>query len=587
MMKIQEITSKFFPKGMNTLADIIGPQGNLLDKLEKFNAKYMFPDNEEPLKVTKTWRWGNGTYDRVKIAYNRKVMQWHKRPRGMHTLFDRKRTWFENDLKHELLDIEKYLIAARREGAIWLDKDTDDGVLEQYLYLFSQKFNELEELLNIEAENWTIDTIDKKNYHKNQYIRSIEDSDAIVPGIVYIRIFMPAKPINVTNNNEHLIQIPFVPLEIHIKIDISKWMAHTINPMALRDGYNAQWHNYFGLGFNFDIPASLFDSEAELDEMYSIYQWPIFHPFINNYGGNANVGWFWKNYCWGNFGNHILDSFMKMDFKAFFVHMNRWLYNYELVGANPLNNIRKCFLGISDDMIKSSPKFFDIVGYNGIECERQLARIWSYDKANERQNVEKILHYCNETKQCAYSAKCIAYKRNTTEQAYANLTSTLSSIDKELDPKDQLDDHEISDIHRQLGNRFELHNYGRIKYMGIYLIWDKYCGDHTDKYVKYAKMFEGKHFNMSLRDQTVIAYLLSNKFFDAYIYIMALTKKAKGRFIVDDTFETALKVCQADMDEYLVSILPSIRLEDLTPEELAKKKMQKEMLQWTNDIRNN
>ena len=39
-MKIQEITSLFFPNGMDSLGDVIGPQGNLLEKLEIFNTKY-------------------------------------------------------------------------------------------------------------------------------------------------------------------------------------------------------------------------------------------------------------------------------------------------------------------------------------------------------------------------------------------------------------------------------------------------------------------------------------------------------------------------------------------------------------------
>ena len=109
-MQIQEIIELFLPKGTDDLANAIGPQGNLLDKLAAFNIKHILPDNEDPLKVTKKWRWAPGTYDRVKTAYTRKVLQWHRRPRHMHSLFERKRTWYENDMKRELNDIENYLI---------------------------------------------------------------------------------------------------------------------------------------------------------------------------------------------------------------------------------------------------------------------------------------------------------------------------------------------------------------------------------------------------------------------------------------------------------------------------------------------
>ena len=87
-MQIQEIVDLFLPKGTDDLANVIGPQGNLIDKLNIFNDKYMLPAEGQPLKVTKKWRWAPGTYDRVKVAYTRKVMQWHRRPRHMHSIFN-------------------------------------------------------------------------------------------------------------------------------------------------------------------------------------------------------------------------------------------------------------------------------------------------------------------------------------------------------------------------------------------------------------------------------------------------------------------------------------------------------------------
>ena len=47
-MQIQEIIDLFLPKGTDDLANAIGPQGNLLDKLAAFNIKHKLPDNEDP-----------------------------------------------------------------------------------------------------------------------------------------------------------------------------------------------------------------------------------------------------------------------------------------------------------------------------------------------------------------------------------------------------------------------------------------------------------------------------------------------------------------------------------------------------------
>ena len=74
-MNTEDIITTFFPNGVSNLADTIGPQSNILTKIENFNRKYILPDNAEPLKITKKWRWSPGTYDKVKVCYTRKIMQ--------------------------------------------------------------------------------------------------------------------------------------------------------------------------------------------------------------------------------------------------------------------------------------------------------------------------------------------------------------------------------------------------------------------------------------------------------------------------------------------------------------------------------
>ena len=136
-MRTEDLITTFFPNGIDNLANTIGPQSNIINKIDNFNRQYLLPDGAEPLKVTKKWRWAPGTYDRVKVAYTRKVMQWHRRPRHMHSIFDRRRDWYSNEMKRDLCAIERDLINARRECAIWLDKNTDDGLLEQVIAEFN------------------------------------------------------------------------------------------------------------------------------------------------------------------------------------------------------------------------------------------------------------------------------------------------------------------------------------------------------------------------------------------------------------------------------------------------------------------
>ena len=586
-MKIQEIVSKFFPSGMDTLGDIIGPQGNLLEKLDRFNNKYMAPDNQEPLKVTKTWRWGNGTYDRVKTSYTRKVMQWHKRPRGMNTLFNRKRTWFENDMKRELLDIEQYLIQARREGSVWLDKDTDDGLLEQYLYDFCRKFNVLERILKQEAIDYSIDTINARTCWQSQHRPNNYSENDIVPGIIFIAFTMPDYPIKVSRDGRHVIDIPFPPLTIYIKIDVSKWISHSINPLNIRDGYNSQWMNYFNLGIDFDIPKSMLIPDAE--GYYNIGEWPIFHPFVQNHGYTCfteSPTWYWKNHCWGNFGNYILQSFMKMDFEAFFIYMRRWLYNYELINANPLNNIRKSFLGVSKEMQETAPDLLDVTGYDYHECNTALNRVF---KRKINDNIENVLNYCDNTVECQISNNCMPYLRNHTEKDCAYKALELCGTIEPSELKWE-NGNDILHIYRNMVSHFCMTNnyHQNIDFLGIHKIWDELCGENTDNFDFYANLIPEEEFHLNIRCQTVITFLLYNKLWDAYIHIMALTYLSLNNrdYEINDTWDTRFKTKESEMKLFLKSILIDIeKRKDVSEEDVEKMSIQQEMLQWSQTIR--
>ena len=583
-MKLQELISNYLPSGMNTLADIIGPQGNLLEKLESFNQKYLLPDGEPPLKVTKTWRWGNGTYDKVKIAYNRKVMQWHKRPRGMETLFNRKRNWYENDIKRELLNIEKYLVSARRDGAVWLDPDTDDGLLEQYLYEFSSKIKELESHLSKECENWRITQLNDKTNNRSPYV---EGTDDIIPGYMFITAWFPSRPIKVLSEGNKIIEIDFPAIRMHIKIEIARWMASLINPNTLVDGYNARWQTWFNLALDYDVPAFLYDDSVQKDEVYSINKWPIYHPFIHSRTAHAS-GWYWRNHCWGSHGTDILTSFMNMDFNAFFLHMNNWLYNYELIGANPLNNIRKSFLGISKSS-KELNQLLDNIGYNYDECNNQLFSIFTENNSTTFHEIPKVLNYCNNIKKCILRDKCNSYKKNSFELIIANNAYSMLSIEdkNEYKIKDQYE--LIYSIHRKITDIHELRlNPGRESaYLGLFIIWNKLFKGDIDKQKIYDSDFI-KHRQLSLQDNIIINYLISNKYFDSYLSIMAYNSCAVNDWMPGEKFDKALKGRSIKMKATLDSCLISyFNTEELTDEEKEKRAMQREMLDWTSKIRNN
>ncbi len=62
----------------------IGPQGELLEKLELFNHNYA-----TNIGVSKSFTLKPGGYDEIKKAHARWVLRYDMRPRGISSIFDR------------------------------------------------------------------------------------------------------------------------------------------------------------------------------------------------------------------------------------------------------------------------------------------------------------------------------------------------------------------------------------------------------------------------------------------------------------------------------------------------------------------
>jgi hypothetical protein len=589
-MKINEIINDFFPNGLDTLADIIGPQGNLLEKLEIFNNKWMAPDRIEPLKVTKTWRWGNGTYDRIKDVYARKVMMWHKRPRGMKTLFDRKRAWFENEMQRELLDIEKYLINSRNNGSVWLDKDTDDGYIEQYIYEFCKKFNYLEDILQQHSSRYNISQITYHDSVRNRYNPSGEGSQAhqIVPGIVFITFLMHEKPIKVTKDEELICEVPFPPIEVKIKIDINKWISTLMIPATVRDRgfYNTNsYTKFFEMSLNYMVPKKDYlnpkrVSEIELSESWYYGKNPIQHPFIQKMDRQNVDFWYWRNYCWGSFGSQILTSFCNMDFDAFFIHMDRWLYNYELIGANPLNNITKSMLGVTPEFESKGEYILDSIGYNTIDCHDTICRMFSDDDYPIIE-LHKAQDYCDIVSECVLKDQCKGYNLDKHILEVSEYVYELSKNDRKN--KTMLTEHQMYSLHSNILRKYNCFHDRYTRHLVLY------GGEMLTEMLDLSnyRMEVSTGLSLTTHESQLLSYLLFNRHYKSYAYIITLSimiyikEDILNRTKWNTMFEVTLRSVYRDIIYRLKSI-------DNTPvENKIKNETQEAMASWVQSIRNN
>ena len=104
----------------------VGPQGELLERIDDFNGKF-----EADIGVTRSFTLKPGGYDSIKEAYNRWVLRYDLKPRGLSSLFNRIRdySWRGSQFKVDLLRIEEMMKRLKSSGLKWQD-NTEDLVVE-------------------------------------------------------------------------------------------------------------------------------------------------------------------------------------------------------------------------------------------------------------------------------------------------------------------------------------------------------------------------------------------------------------------------------------------------------------------------
>ena len=71
----------------------IGPQAEVIELLDNFNNNYTNGQDDLRIGITPKFRWRPGSYDKVKTICEQQWLEWHKRPAGMASIFDRRRNY--------------------------------------------------------------------------------------------------------------------------------------------------------------------------------------------------------------------------------------------------------------------------------------------------------------------------------------------------------------------------------------------------------------------------------------------------------------------------------------------------------------
>ena len=312
----------------------VGPQGELLETIENFNHTY-----GAKIGVTKNFTLKPGGYDEIKQAYNRWVLRYDMKPRGIRSVFDRIQQygWRASSFQNNILNIEDQMKRLKAGGMRWQD-NTDQFIVE-FDKLKASIISSLEvtrEMYpNISIETKIIPISQAINYrHRHgssdrscfpNTMFAAEPTDFAI--VLYIKIKNADMTVHVMDEDETMSQYTIPMDDIYIASGtymlplISRHWGRT-TPL---EGRTSNILSYF--------MESLYLSEMEKSA----------HPYISRptdkYYWNLGGPVYSANICTGNMGSDIRQSLLNNEIMAHIVQLITWVTNYYVPQTYPLNRI--------------------------------------------------------------------------------------------------------------------------------------------------------------------------------------------------------------------------------------------------------
>ena len=142
---------------LNNITDkvIMGPQGEILELIERFNNQY-----NADISCTRTFRWSPGIYDKIRELLTRHFLGWNVRTSSMYTLFNKieSNNYYKRRLRESITQIDTKLYNKRSEGLVFQENKEE---IKEY---FLQFLNKLSEFADYKHDNVFIDvTVDDED----------------------------------------------------------------------------------------------------------------------------------------------------------------------------------------------------------------------------------------------------------------------------------------------------------------------------------------------------------------------------------------------------------------------------------------
>ena len=401
---MNEISLNDYNPDIEELVDVlfIGPQGEVLRKLEEFNNLYnnlsgdrydRNPVKIKPLAITKKWTWKPGCYDSMKQMYTSYCMRWGKKPRGASSIFDRRQGSYHTELRDKVQDIENIMLRKRREGATWLDDTTQ--ISEEFRIFISSIQQAVDGLQNYISPGGDLIDVQIEQPDAAEHWTTADILKAT--NIVYYIDLQPIE-MNVMRGDERMQVIPGMPINLRCRVNLIKWF----NAYSSGNGFT---NCIAGSGFSTYSRNDVATITGGISDNNGYdYNSKLLHPFISRGYGQGHEEY--NNVCMGDNTRDINRSFFSNDMISFFHNLHTWLSVFTPGRTGPINPIHNMHIGIPEDW---DDHYADIVGYDTNICDHKLRE--KYKPANVT-TVPSYARggYCDEIK-CKLRSSCRTYSR--------------------------------------------------------------------------------------------------------------------------------------------------------------------------------
>jgi hypothetical protein len=351
----------------------IGPQGEVLEQIERFNDNYARNGNN--IGITKQFRWKPGTYDNVKSILSDYWIGWNRKPRGMNSLFSHESHYRKSRLQDELIDIETKLARLRWDGQTFLDDTTQ---ITEIFNLFKNKINEgTEQLCKIFPDTSVVVNNEDAAFRSHDLCVTIPVED------VKLNISVGDQ-----ESTRHLGMVDYGMVFIKMTINLVGFFNKIYRCLERGREFNGSMNH----GRSLLIRGKIFPTITGTT-----------HPYISQ---SYNYDSSWQNVCTGHLQKDINHAFLNIEWAPMALLIDQWLSNYKIGITGPLNSINGSFMGRPKYL--NNEDFFDVVG------NQSPSNCWDRQE-RYLHNADDIVEQCDKV-ECLLRSECNRYREYSIDQ---------------------------------------------------------------------------------------------------------------------------------------------------------------------------